>query len=142
MRPMWYILDGDKNPIPAKDIMSANRLFSDPDARRVAIDEVFVEDYGITVVISTVFLVIDHNYSPKGEPILFETMIFNNGQPESLNRYHTWNEALKGHGKMVTLVKNNVWVNRILDRVSAKTSDTRAITKKIIEGVKQELYLN
>jgi hypothetical protein len=142
MRPMWYILDESKNPVPAKDILQANRLLADPDARRVALDEIYVEDYGITVVISTVFLVFDHSYSPKQQPVLFESMTFNDGQSESLNRYCTWEEAEKGHKEMVQLVKNNLWVNRILDKISVKTSDTRLVTKKIIEGIKQELYLN
>lgn len=142
MRPMWYILDENKKPVPAKDIIQANRLLSDPDARRVAIDKIFVEDYAITITISTVFLVLDHNHSHKGKPVLFESMTFMGGQPESLNRYCTWQEAEAGHKKMVDLVKNELWVNRILDKVSVETSNTKIITGKIIEGLKQELLAN
>lgn len=139
---MWYILDKDKNPVPAKDMIQANRLLMDTDSRRVALDEIMVEDYAITITVSTVFLVLDHNHSPKGKPILFESMIFNGELNQSLNRYCTWQQAETGHRKMVELVKNNLWVSRILDKVSAKTSNTKAVTKKIIEGLKQELHLN
>ncbi len=142
MRPMWYILDKDKNPVPAKNIIEANRLLVDADSRRVALDDIIVEDYGITITVSTVFLVLDHNHSPKGKPVLFESMIFNGELNQSLDRYRTWKEAEEGHKKMVELVKNNLWVSRILDKVSAKTSNTKAITKKIIEGLRLELQLN
>lgn len=142
MRPMWYILDKDKNPIPAKDIIQANRLLADTDSRRVALEDIIVEDYAITITVSTVFLVLDHNHSPKGKPVLFESMIFNGELNQSLDRYRTWKEAETGHKKMVELVKNNLWVSRILDKVSAKTSNTKAITKKIVEGLKKELQLN
>lgn len=43
---------------------------------------------------------------------------------------------------MVDLVKNELWVNRILDKVSVETSNTKIITGKIIEGLKLELSLN
>lgn len=142
MRPMWYILDKDKNPVPAKDMFQANRLLTDTDSWRVALDEIIVEDYAITITVSTVFLVLDHNHSPKGKPVLFESMIFNGELNQSLDRYRTWKEAEEGHKKMVELVKNNLWVSRILDKVSAKTSNTKAITKKIIEGLRLELQLN
>lgn len=142
MRPMWYILDKDKNPVPAKDMIQANRLLADTDSRRVALDDIIVEDYAITITVSTVFLVLDHNHSPKGKPVLFESMIFNGELNQSLDRYRTWKEAEDGHKKMVELVKNNLWVSRILDKVSAKTSNTKAVTKKIIDGLKQELHLN
>lgn len=142
MRPMWYKLDKDKNPIPEKDMYEANKLLTDTDARRVALDHITVEDYGITITVSTVFLVLDHNHFPKGKPVLFETMIFNGGLNQSLDRYCSWKEAEAGHKKMVDLVKNDVWVSRILDNVSIKTSNTKAVTGKIIEGLKQELHLN
>jgi hypothetical protein len=142
MRPMWYILDKDKNPVPTKDMIQANRLLVDTDSRRVALDEIIVEDYAIAITVSTVFLVLDHNHSPKGKPVLFESMIFNGELNQSLDRYCTWEEAEEGHKKMVELVKNNLWVSRILDKVSAKTSNTKAITKKLIEGLRLELQLN
>lgn len=142
MRPMWYILDKDKNPVPAKNMFQANCLLTDTDSRRVALDDIIVEDYAITITVSAVFLVLNHNYSPKGKPVLFESMIFNGELNQSLDRYCTWKQAEEGHKKMVELVKNNLWVSRILDKLSAKTFNTKAITKKIVAGLKKELNLN
>lgn len=60
--------------------------------RRVALTRVgFVE-------VSTVFLMIDHNFYQEGDPILFETMLI----PFDIDyqeRYRTWDEALIGHDK-------------------------------------------
>jgi len=142
MKTLWYILDENKNPVPANNRFDAERLLLDNSRRRVALDEIIVEDYAITITVSTVFLVLDHNHSSKGKPILFESMIFHGELNQSMNRYCTWKEAEKGHQKMVELVKNNLWVSRILDTVSVKTSDTKNITRKIIEGLQQELNYN
>ena len=142
MKTLWYILDENKNPVPAKNQFDAERLLLDDSKRRVALDNIVVEDYSITITVSTVFLVLNHNHSLKGKPILFESMIFNGELNQSMNRYCTWKEAEEGHQKMVELVKNNLWVSRILDSVSIKNSNIKSITKKIIEGLHQELYYN
>lgn len=65
--------------------------------------------------ISTVFLGIDHNFMDTGDPLLFETMVFKPKRKKitlgkrtrmvredaDMNRYHTWQEAEKGHQEMV-----------------------------------------
>lgn len=53
--------------------------------------------------VSTVFLGLDHNFTGKGPPILFETMVFGGTLEEMGQRYHTEEEALKGHLEIVTL---------------------------------------
>ncbi len=53
-----------------------------------------------TCRLSTVFLGIDHNYIRKGKPILFETMVFNGKLDGEMERYTTYNAALKGHERM------------------------------------------
>ena len=53
--------------------------------------------------ISTVFLGIDHNYG-TGKPILFETMIFGGDNDMYCKRYHTYEEAEKGHQKIVRAI--------------------------------------
>lgn len=64
-------------------------------ARRVAWDEEG------DVRVSTVFLVIDHNWGicPDSPPILYVTMICRSGhwENESQERYHTRAEAMEGH---------------------------------------------
>ena len=53
--------------------------------------------------VSTVFLGIDHSFG-GGPPLLFETMVFpskENFRDLGMDRYTTWEEAEKGHKKMV-----------------------------------------
>lgn len=51
--------------------------------------------------VSTVFLGIDHSFREMGEPLLFETMVFGGQMHGEQERYSTWEEAEKGHEKMV-----------------------------------------
>jgi hypothetical protein len=72
-------------------------------SRRVAQDEI----EGIEV--STVFLGLNHNFSGKGDPLLFETMVF---FPEegsgTMWRYFTWAEAEAGHKEILDSVKQQL----------------------------------
>ncbi len=68
-------------------------------------------------MVSTVFLGLDHNWSGKGPPILFETMVFDDqrwlkegdggnrvfpmGEEMSCQRYSTKDDALIGHERYV-----------------------------------------
>lgn len=57
------------------------------------------------LLVSTVFLAIDHSFG-TGPPLLFETMVFlNETRPYDKggyqNRYTTWAEAEKGHAEVV-----------------------------------------
>lgn len=54
--------------------------------------------------VSTVFLGLDHNYF-GGEPILFETMIFGGPLDGEQWRYHTYDQAERGHSEAVTKAK-------------------------------------
>ena len=59
------------------------------------------EDY-MGYWISTVWLGLDHDFNDGKEPLLFETMIFPQGDigsEEYCDRYSTWEEAEKGHEK-------------------------------------------
>ena len=53
--------------------------------------------------VSTVFLGIDHNFLRDCEPLLFETMIFENGKAilDYQKRYSTWDAATEGHAEAV-----------------------------------------
>ena len=58
--------------------------------------------------ISTVWLGLYHNYF-GGDPLLFETMVFDESRGGSeiyIDRYTTWDEAVKGHQKAITWVLN------------------------------------
>lgn len=53
--------------------------------------------------VSTVFLGVDHNFLPGGEPLIFETMIFGGAHDQYQDRYSTREEALAGHAKAVKI---------------------------------------
>jgi hypothetical protein len=55
--------------------------------------------------ISTVFLGLDHNFFGRGDPVLFETMIFGGGLDQEQRRYATYTEAERGHAEAVTAVR-------------------------------------
>lgn len=57
------------------------------------------------VVISTVFLGLAHNFWGRQDPLLFETMVFTEGESGRMNRYCTWDEAEAGHAKFVAALK-------------------------------------
>jgi hypothetical protein len=66
-------------------------------------------DYFGEVMVSTVLLGLDHNYSQVGPPIIFETMIFGLEELEDYQeRYATEEEALEGHNRAVEKVKGIV----------------------------------
>ena len=87
-----YILE-DKQPVPCPDLLTWGRWFGDAD-RQVARKE---QD---GVVVSTVFLGLDHSYG-GGPPLLFETIVFNSdGEDQDCERCSTWEEAEAQHAAM------------------------------------------
>ena len=100
MKPRYYLLDKDKNPVPASLMEWAN-WFEGADKRRVKNTTV---EKGVDI--STVFLGLDHGFdpSPEAAPILFETMIFGGKYDQNLQwRYETWQQALINHEKIVDM---------------------------------------
>jgi len=89
----YYKLEG-KVPMPSNDFSGA--FGAD---RKVANDEIG------DAQVSTIFLVIDHNFGDDGPPLLFETMVFGGPLDESQERYSTWAEAVAGHARWVEKVK-------------------------------------
>jgi len=62
------------------------------------------ETYVKQVHISTVFLGLDHSYG-GGPPVTFETMVFGGKLNEAQVRYCTYDEAERGHQRMVRRVR-------------------------------------
>lgn len=90
---MMKCYDRDGNPLPDEWEYGARGNIShwatDQRVGRTVIGE---------TVVSTVSLMgIDHNYSPDGPPIIFETMIFGPGYDNDLRRYPTEEQAMRGH---------------------------------------------
>jgi hypothetical protein len=51
--------------------------------------------------VSTVFLGIDHDFTGVGPALLFETMVFGDGDGDLCERYSTWDQAVAGHERLV-----------------------------------------
>ena len=94
-----YVLDPlTGEPRPEPDAAAWGRWFGSSDeARRVAWDEVGA------VVVSTVFIGLDHNHSrAKGAAaVLWETAIRTEGQWEVVGRWISREAALAGHAEAV-----------------------------------------
>jgi hypothetical protein len=90
----YYILDDDHNLIPA-DGYTWGAWFHDAANRMVAKTQVG------NCLVSTVCLGLDHNFLGNGPPLLFETMIFVEGDGEECWRCSTWQEAEAQHARVV-----------------------------------------
>jgi hypothetical protein len=114
---MLYILDNDHNVIslaPTEENVTLwGQFISDIEKKRVA--QTTVGPYWI----STVFLGVDHGFSLDNThvPLVFETMVFKQNSEIDVNmldlyqdRYHTWQEALEGHTKVVGVIKEKLGI--------------------------------
>jgi hypothetical protein len=89
-----YVLIG-QSPVIEPDLMAWARWFE-------AADRIVAQTQIEATVISTVFLGLDHHYG-KGPPLLFETMIFTDGEAENYQkRCSTWLEAEAQHASAVS----------------------------------------
>lgn len=118
---MHYILDNNKNPVPV-DLMTWAEWFADSDRRRVALTRLG------KARISTVFLGLDHRYGP-GEPLLFETMIFDGRWHDYQERYCTYDEALAGHRRAVYYVSDQLR-SGALSRTSRNAREGRYLVRR------------
>lgn len=116
-RPLYYRLNPDKSVTPIHGRLGDDnsaalewaREFEKFESRIVAHDDVDGR------LVSTVFLGLDHGFSDRGPPVLFETMVFSNetktfkfGSSEreyheelDQRRYCTWAEAVAGHAEIL-----------------------------------------
>ena len=75
----------------------------DTASRRVAFSP--MGDYHV----STVFLVLDHNFTHDGPPILFESMCFGpDGFEEWYERCSTWEQAVEMHERMLDRLRDKL----------------------------------
>lgn len=105
-RPLYYLLDENKNIIPLSSFEEfvESKIYN-------GINRIIRHTYLGKILISTVFLGIEHGFL-EIEPVLFETMIFMNGEDDPHNldqyqeRYKNYKDALKGHRRAVRMVIN------------------------------------
>jgi hypothetical protein len=97
-----YVLDDDKRPVAVSDLMEWVEWRAAHDHERtLAYDQIG------DVRVSTVFLGIagvEMVFHPDGEPLLWETMIFNGTEALYQTRYTSHDEAIAGHAVAVALV--------------------------------------
>jgi hypothetical protein len=113
-----YILDGHI-PVPCEDLHAWSRWLDTHRTERV----VKQEDVG-PFWVSTVFMGLDHDFSEKGPPLLFETMLFKSVRTDftaddakrALDflmdapqlRTSTWELALEQHAEAVAWAKRKL----------------------------------
>ena len=93
----WYILDNNNKPV-AKPVLEASQWLEDNDNRRI----VKRDEIG-GILVSTVFLGLDHAWD-SDIPVLWETMIFGGEHDQYQERYTSYEDALEGHKKALTLI--------------------------------------
>lgn len=98
-----YVLDGDHNVVPAtlEQWMFQRKHLA---LRRVGLTEVQPGEDG--VLVSTVFLGLDHGVSDDGPPILFETLIVGGEYDGWMERCATYTEAEGAHERAVKLAES------------------------------------
>ncbi len=96
----------DGTPLTNDEAHKRMKELFDDDYRRIGFDTVTFR--GMTYDVSTVFLVINHQYG-DGPPLIFETMIFIHGSShdEYMQRYSTEDEAVAGHRYIVDTLRRN-----------------------------------
>jgi hypothetical protein len=101
---MYYVIDEKGNVTPTNDREEWGRCKQNEKLCRVGSTTVG------KVWISTVFLGIDHQFG-KGQPLLFETMVFEDPNKSMLEvyceQYSTIEQARAGHTRVVELVKQS-----------------------------------
>jgi hypothetical protein len=103
-------------PVPVEDLFEWASWFETSDVKRI----VAKTEVG-PLLVSTIFMAIDYNFSGRGDPILFETMVFGGQAPQIIDgrdlgdwsenycdRYSTWDEAEKGHAVAVEWAREKV----------------------------------
>jgi hypothetical protein len=96
MSDKYVLVDG--KPVKIEDPIEWARKFNS--SQRIVIQTQVGESF-----ISTVFLGLDHDFTGKGPPILWETMVFGGPLADDEERYTSEKLARDGHERMVSRVK-------------------------------------
>jgi hypothetical protein len=104
-----YILDDSGTPVVEPDVIAWSRWRRANLAATVRQTPIDDAVGSFRVVVSTVFLGIDHNFCLGGPPILWETMIFgivfgNQVFEDYQERYSSLADAIAGHTRAVDMV--------------------------------------
>lgn len=111
MTGMWrnYIRHPDGRIEVCDDLIEFAKWYGEDENRRIALDAV---PYGPgdkeAVLVSTIFLGMDHNFGGKGAPVLFETLAQCPDGTDFANRYRTEEEARTGHERILQQVEEHM----------------------------------
>jgi len=98
----WYILNKDHTCSKAGSMQEYYEWDKNYGFQGLREDRKTVDRYeSKNLVVSTVFLGLDHSF--EGSPVLFETLVSGGNLDEEMDRYHSWEEAVKGHNNMLKL---------------------------------------
>ena len=100
-----YILDEQGNPVPCEDLYKWGRWLEGDENR------ILKHDYILSkrILVSTVFLGVDHNFGDDGPPVLWETMIFGGKHNDYQDRYTSKENALIGHQLALAMAESSKW---------------------------------
>jgi hypothetical protein len=101
MTPGYYILRADHVAVPV-DLLTWARWFDAPTTRRTVARTVDADG----VIVSTVFLGLDHAWPRTGPRQIFETLVVGGPCHHTLARYATWAQAEAGHAAMCARVQS------------------------------------
>lgn len=103
MLSKYWKLEG-KKVVECKDVLEWGKFFENEN-RFINSTEILEG----AIRVSTVFLGIDHSFSPLPHaPLIFETMVFGGSMDQKMDRYSTYKKAEAGHQKMVDAVHENL----------------------------------
>src|SRR5215467_9018796 len=97
-RSWYYVLGPGHILVPATAQEWAR--FMESDERIVAQEEI-----APGIGISTICLGLNHRMFGDGPPLVFETMVFREGEPAEYLRWTTWDEAMEGHRLMAEAMR-------------------------------------
>lgn len=92
---MYYILEG--HDVKPCDLMTWARWLESANRK---IDYTETKNGNV----STVCLGLNHQFD-DGPPLLFETMVFRGTEDGDMERYSTYDQAIRGHKKMVDKIE-------------------------------------
>ncbi len=131
MRDGYYMLMPDKSIKYTEDIRDFGNNRRRRENWQVGIDN-FPQ---IDCSVSTVFLGLDHSFSRKGPPVLFETLISGGAMDGETRRCCTYIEAEAQHAEIVATIKGIL--ERQFENLGPKPEEVKSTLK-----TKRKLSLN
>jgi hypothetical protein len=98
----YWILEGKK--VKPASLEEWAQFLSQTEKRRLGHDRLTSK-----VLVSTVFLGLNHRFIDGGPPLVFETMIFGGPLDGEQYQYSEFDEAMQGHQKVVLRAERAIW---------------------------------